>query len=149
VNTDLNQLERRTERALADVATHLAAACPPDVLQRTRLAVRAEAARHRTRQRWLRASPWLATAAAVLLALALQTPSTIEEPALEPVVAGEPAEFLEEWADVSALAGERLTLLLADPWYAVDQHEAGDESPDETLETLEEALQALEQVTGV
>ena len=133
----LAQLERLVEQE-AELLGNLSTPAPrPEVVDRVRQAVRAEAARlGGSRRTWMVTPRWVGAAAAVVLALGLQG-----------VFSGsrtpDAGELFDVWAEAVDDSSEQFTLLLDDDWMlAGDDGETGAQV-EGLLDSLDSAFEQL------
>ena len=152
MNAQFEKLQRKIDRQLAALAPHLRApALSPQRLASINAALADELRRLQRRQRYLVAlRPWVAVAAAVLLAVGFNLPrgSRLLAPGLG---LNESAELaLADWADALGESGERFTRLFDEDWVLDDFGAGADDGGmgGDPLDSLRESLESFEQMIG-
>lgn len=155
MGSDFDPRERETEREFTELALRLPGLSPQRAcLERVKAAVDEEARRLRVRRRRLVAlRPWVAAAAAVLLAVGLDPPGGSDSTGLPPDPARNPDAILADWVDALGESGEQFARLLDESWLSIGLGfgpggDVDNEGPD-PLDSLEESLESFERMLEV
>ena len=152
MSDEIKTLEMKVAKEFSEAAAVLDVPPPdPQVVARTRAAVRDEALRIRRRSVWRhRAASWVAAAAAILLAVGVRLPAP---PAVDPLerafAAADPVVLLDEWIDANYESNERFSALYNQTWWLSEIESEFDEAEiQSSLDDVEASFESFESILG-